>query len=96
MSSCLEHAKETHQIPLKDFPIATDNYRRIYRELIAFIQPMVMQSIERNDERGRRRYTRVHQPCLFYPTFEYEQTTQLFNWLQEKVEGLFVRINLSH
>lgn len=89
MSSCLEHAKETHQIPLKDFPAATDNYRRIYQELKSFIRPMTVQSIEQTDERARRRYTRVNQPCLFFPALEYEQTSQLFDWLQETGEGSF-------
>jgi piRNA pathway germ-plasm component len=89
MSSCLEHAKETHQIPLRNFSAATDNYRQIYRALTSFIRPMTTLSVECTNERDRRRSTRVNQPCLFFPGIEYEQTRQLFDWLQEKSEGAF-------
>ena len=90
MSSCLEHLKETHQIPVKDFTEATDNYRMIYHELKSFLLPTVMNksnNISNNDERTRRRYLRSNQPCIFFPAFEFEQTSKLFDWLQAKAEG---------
>jgi hypothetical protein len=42
MSACLEHSKEGHQIPLKDFAEATDNYKQIYRELKSFLLPTII------------------------------------------------------
>ncbi len=90
MSSCLEHLKETHQIPVKDFGEATDNYKMIYQELKSFLLPTIINqpnNISDNDDRIRRRYLRLTQPCIFFPAIEYEQTSKLFDWLQEKAEG---------
>ena len=90
MSSCLEHSKETHQIPLKDFAEATDNHRRVYQELKSFVLSTIVnqENDEDDDDRTRRRYLRSTQPCVFYPAIEYEQTSKLIDWLQEKAEGL--------
>ncbi len=88
MSSCLEHSKETHQIPLKDFAEATDNYKRIYQELKSFLLPTIVNQGNDQDDRTRRRYLRLSQPCVFFPAVEYEQTSKLIDWLQEKAEGL--------
>ncbi len=90
MSACLEHAKETHQIPLKDFAEATDNYKKIYQELKSFLIPTMINKtndISNSDDRTRRRYLRLIQPCVFFPALEYEQTSKLLDWLQEKAEG---------
>ncbi|CAF4980942.1 unnamed protein product, partial [Rotaria socialis] len=87
MSSCLEHTKETHQIPLKDFYEATDNYKQIYHELKSFVQTTINNASNNNDDRSRRRYLRSSQPCVFFPSLEYEQTSKLLDWLQEKAEG---------
>jgi hypothetical protein len=90
-SSCLEHAKETHQIPLKDFTEATDNYKRIYQELKSFLLSTIVNQgndVAKEDDRTRRRYLRSTQPCVFFPAIEYEQTSKLIDWLQEKAEGL--------
>jgi hypothetical protein len=91
MSACLEHSKEGHQIPLKDFAEATDNYKQIYRELKSFLLPTIINpanDIANKDDRIRRRYLRFIQPCVFFPALEYEQTSQLIDWFQEKAEGL--------
>lgn len=90
MSSCLEHSKETHQIPLKDFAEATNDYKKIYQELKAILFPSIMNRTNNtsdDDDRARRRYLRLIQPCVFFPALEYEQTCKLFDWLQEKAEG---------
>ncbi|CAF1115511.1 unnamed protein product [Rotaria sp. Silwood1] len=91
MSSCLEHLKETHQIPLKDFTEATDNYKEIYYELKSFLLLTAINKINNtsnNDDRARRRYLRSIQPCVFFPALEYEQTCGILDWLQEKAEGI--------
>jgi hypothetical protein len=90
MSSCLEHLKETHEIPLKDFAEATNNYKIIYQELKSFLFPTLINKSNHamdNDDRTRRRYLRLNQPCVFFPAVEYEQTKKLIDWLQEKAEG---------
>ncbi|CAF4645916.1 unnamed protein product, partial [Rotaria sp. Silwood2] len=95
MSSCLEHLKETHQIPLKDFTEATDNYQQIYYELKSFLLSTttnnktnhISNNDDDDDDRTRRRYLRLTQPCVFFPALEYEQTSTLLDWLQEKAEG---------
>ncbi|CAF0986380.1 unnamed protein product [Rotaria magnacalcarata] len=87
MSSCLEHTNETHQIPLKDFCEATDNYKQIYHELKSFVQTTINDASNHSDDRSRRRYLRSSQPCVFFPSLEYEQTSKLLDWLQEKAEG---------
>jgi hypothetical protein len=90
MSSCLEHLKETHEIPLKDFSEATDNYKKIYQELKSFLLPTIVKREDHtsnSDDRSRRRYLRLIQPCVFFPAFEYEQTSKLLDWLQGKAEG---------
>ena len=88
MSSCLEHAKETHEIPLKDFGEASNNYKVIFQELKSFVTTTMMnQLFGGEDERTRRRYFRMVKPCVFFPAVEHEQTSQLFDWLQEKSEG---------
>ena len=94
MSSCLEHSKETHQIPLKDLAEATDNYKRIYHELKSFLSTTRNESNypSNNDEIARRRYLRLMQPCIFIPSLEYAQTYQLINWLQEKAEGKLIKL----
>ncbi|CAF1298196.1 unnamed protein product [Rotaria sordida] len=91
MSSCLEHLKETHQIPLKNFSEATDNYEEIFYELKSFLLSTTINKINHisnNDDRTRRRYLRLTQPCVFFPSLEYEQTYTLLDWLQEKAEGI--------
>ncbi|CAF0817085.1 unnamed protein product [Adineta ricciae] len=88
MSSCLEHAKETHEIPLKDFGEASNNYKSIFRELKSFLTTTMMNQLSGGeDERTRRRYSRMVKPCVFSPAVEHEQTSKLFDWLQEKSEG---------
>lgn len=87
MSSCLENMKETHQIPLKDFSEATDNYTKIYHELKSFLLTPINPMMMNNDDRTRRRHLRSIQPCIFFPSLEYEQTSKLIDWLQEKAEG---------
>ena len=88
-SACLEHMKMTHEIPLKDFSEATDNYQMIYQQLISFLIPNVINEADHmtNDDRTHRRYRRLTQPCVFFPAAEYEQTSHLIDWLQEKAEG---------
>ena len=89
MSACLEHLKCTHEIPLKDFAEARDNYPMVYEELRSILFPNDMQSMDPvlTDDRARRRYLRSIQPCVFFPANEYEQTSRLLDWLQEKAEG---------
>jgi len=90
MSSCLEHSKETHQIPLKDFAEAINDYKKIYQELKLFLFPTIINKTDNSldtDDRTRRRYLRLIQPCVFFPALEYEQTSKLIDWLQEKAEG---------
>ena len=97
MSSCLEHLKETHQIPVNHFSEATDNYRMIYQELKSFLFPTIINKTNHssnNDDRSRRRYLRLIQPCIFFPAIEYEQTSKLLDWLQEKAEGS-IKLNQS-
>lgn len=90
MSACLEQSKTTHEIPLKDFAEATDNYHQIYHQLKSFLIPTVLNKTRdlSEDDRTRRRYLRLTQPCVFFPAVEYEQTSRILEWLQEKVEGL--------
>jgi hypothetical protein len=89
MSACLEHLKSTHEIPLKDFAEATDNYKMIYQQLKSILIPNVIDKTNHlsDDDRTRRRYLRLTQPCVFFPAVEYEQTSRLMDWLQEKAEG---------
>lgn len=89
MSACLEQSKTTHEIPLKDFAEATDNYHQIYHQLKSFLIPTVLNKTRdlSEDDRTRRRYLRLTQPCVFFPAVEYEQTSRILEWLQEKVEG---------
>lgn len=89
MSACLEHLKSTHEIPLKDFPEATDNYRQIYQQCKSILIPTTSQPTKdlSNDDRARRRHLRLTQPCVFFPAVEYEQISRLMDWLQEKAEG---------
>ncbi|UJR14842.1 hypothetical protein I4U23_001827 [Adineta vaga] len=95
MSSCLEQSKDTHEIPVKNFGEATNNYKLIYQELKSFLVPTITkqssQMLDNNDDdvddRTRRRYLRMTKPCIFFPAVEYEQTSKLFDWLQEKGEG---------
>jgi hypothetical protein len=89
MSACLEHLKSTHEIPLKDFAEATDNYKIIYQQLKSILIPTIVNKPNHlsDDDRTRRRYLRLIQPCVFFPAIEYEQTSRLFDWLQEKAEG---------
>lgn len=89
MSACLEHLKSTHEIPLKDFPEATDNYKQIYQHYKSMLIPTVNQPMKdsSNDDRAHRRNIRLTQPCVFFPSVEYEQTSRLMEWLQEKAEG---------
>ncbi|CAF1082957.1 unnamed protein product [Adineta steineri] len=90
MSSCLEHAKETHEIPIRDFCEATENYKLIYQELKSFLFPTIINQANNtldDDDRTRRRYLRLTRPCIFYPAIEYEQTIKIIDWLQEKAEG---------
>jgi hypothetical protein len=89
MSACLEHLKSTHEIPLKDFAEATDNYKMIYQQLKSILIPNVIDKKNHlsDDDRTRRRYLRLTQPCVFFPAVEYEQTSRLMDWLQEKAEG---------
>jgi hypothetical protein len=94
MSACLEHMKSTHEIPLKDFAEATDNYSMIYRQLKSILISNGMnQRDDRSmmDDRARRRHHRSSRPCVFFPAVEYEQTSRLFDWLQEKAEGQSTR-----
>ncbi|CAM4780937.1 unnamed protein product [Rotaria magnacalcarata] len=90
MSACLEHLKGTHEIPLKDFAEATDNYKMLYQQLKSILIPnaVTKPSNLSEDDRVRRRYLRSIQPCIFFPAVEYEQTSKLFDWLQEKAEGI--------
>ncbi|UJR31873.1 hypothetical protein I4U23_019347 [Adineta vaga] len=90
MSACLEHLKSTHEIPLKDFAEATDNYKLIYQQLKSILMPTTINKTTNvvDDDRTRRRYLRSTQPCVFFPAVEYEQTRRLFDWLQEKAEGV--------
>ncbi|CAF1570303.1 unnamed protein product [Rotaria sp. Silwood1] len=90
MSACLEHLKSTHEIPLKDFAEATDNYKIIYQQLKTFLISNITNKTNHlsNDDRIRRRYQRLNQPCVFFPSIEYEQTSRLMDWLQEKAEGV--------
>lgn len=94
MSACLEHLKDTHQIPLRDFAQATDHYSMIYEQIKSVIvrddQSIAVDSSE-NSDRERRRSQRYRQPCVFFPAVEYDQTTQLFDWLQTKAEGKVVQ-----
>lgn len=92
MSACLEHLKSTHEIPLKDFAEATDNYRLVYQLLKSILNPQVLNNTTNGneDDRTRRRYLRSAQPCVFFPAVEYEQTSRLLDWLQEKAEGTFL------
>lgn len=89
MSACLEHLKSTHEIPLKDFPEATDNYKQIYQQCKSILIPTVIDQVKdrSDDDRTRRRNLRLKQPCVFFPSVEYEQTSRLMDWLQEKAEG---------
>ncbi|CAF0877871.1 unnamed protein product [Adineta ricciae] len=90
MSACLEHLKSTHEIPLKDFAEATDNYKLIYQQLKSVLFPNGANKMTNpaDDDRARRRSLRSSQPCVFFPAVEYEQTSRLFDWLQEKAEGV--------
>ncbi|CAF0746824.1 unnamed protein product [Rotaria sordida] len=90
MSACLEHLKSTHEIPLKDFSEASDNYKMIYQQLKSFLIPNIINKTNQlsDDDRTRRRYQRLNQPCVFFPAIEYEQTNRLMDWLQEKAEGV--------
>jgi len=95
MSACLEHSKSTHEIPLKDFAEATDNYRGIFQEIKSILfgkyRGESMDDQDRMppaDDRIRRRDERRRRPCLFFPAVEFEQTNRLFDWLQEKAEGI--------
>ncbi len=75
---------------MKNFAEATNNYKQIYYELKSFLLPTIINkanNISNDDDRTRRRYLRLSQPCVFFPALEYEQTSQLFDWLQEKAEG---------
>jgi hypothetical protein len=89
MSACLEHLKSTHEIPLKDFAEATDNYKQIFQQFKSILIPTVINKTKNlsDDDRIRRRYLRLTQPCVFFPAVEYEQTSRLMDWLQEKAEG---------
>jgi hypothetical protein len=89
MSACLEHLKSTHEIPLKDFAEATDNYKQIYQQFKSMLLPTVVKKSKdlSADDRLRRRDVRLTQPCVFFPAVEYEQTSRLMDWLQEKAEG---------
>lgn len=89
MSACLEHLKSTHEIPLKDFAEATDNYKQIFQQLKSILIPTGTNKINHvaDDDRTRRRDLRLSQPCVFFPAVEYEQTSRLIDWLQEKAEG---------
>ncbi|CAF4118415.1 unnamed protein product [Rotaria sp. Silwood2] len=90
MSACLEHLKSTHEIPLKDFAEASDDYKTIYQQLKSFLIPNIINKTNQlsDDDRTRRRYQRLSQPCVFFPAVEYEQTSRLMDWLQEKAEGI--------
>ena len=90
MSACLEHLKCTHEIPLKDFAEARDNYPMVYEELRSILFPNDTPSMDplSTDDRARRRYLRSVQPCVFFPANEFEQTSRLLDWLQEKAEGV--------
>ncbi len=75
---------------MKNFAEATNNYKQIYYELKSFLLPTIINkanNISNDDDRTRRRYLRLIQPCVFFPALEYEQTSKLLDWLQEKVEG---------
>jgi hypothetical protein len=89
MSACLEHLKSTHEIPLKDFAEATDNYKQVYQQLKSMLIPTIINKTNHlsDDDRTRRRDIRLIQPCVFFPAVEYEQTSRLIDWLQEKAEG---------
>ena len=91
MSACLEHLKSTHEIPLKDFAAANDNYTVIYQQLksMLFSNPVSHSTTDTSvgDDRSCRRQRRLAQPCVFFPAVEYEQTSRLLDWLQEKAEG---------
>jgi hypothetical protein len=89
MSACLEHLKSTHEIPLKDFAEATDNYKQIFQQFKSILIPTVINKTKdlSDDDRIRRRYLRLTQPCVSFPAVEYEQTSRLMDWLQEKAEG---------
>lgn len=89
MSACLEHLKSTHEIPLKDFAEATDNYKLVYQQLKSVLFPNGVNKTTNpaDDDRARRRSLRSSQPCVFFPAVEYEQTSRLLDWLQEKAEG---------
>jgi hypothetical protein len=89
MSACLEHLKSTHEIPLKDFAEATDNYKQVYQQLKSILIPTIINKTNHlsDDDRTRRRDLRLTQPCVFFPAVEYEQTSRLIDWLQEKAEG---------
>ncbi|CAF0767180.1 unnamed protein product [Adineta steineri] len=90
MSACLEHLKSSHEIPLKDFAEATDNYKLIFQQLKSILIPTAINKTNNvlDDDRTRRRYHRLTQPCVFFPAVEYEQTSRLIDWLQEKAEGV--------
>ena len=81
--------KYTHEIPLKDFAEATDNYKMIYQQFKSMLASStnLKKSDTTDDDRTHRRYLRSTQPCLFFPANEYEQTSQLIDWLHEKAEG---------
>ena len=92
MSACLEHSKSTHEIPMKDFAEATENYRGVFHEIKSVLAAKYRDEAEESDpmtmdDRTRRRDERRRRPCLFFPSVEYEQTSRLFDWLQEKAEG---------
>lgn len=90
MSACLENIQETHQIPLKNFTEATVNYTKVYHELKSFVlstKNNLPFNNMNNDERTRRKHLRLTQPCVFFPSSEYEQTSRILDWLQEKAEG---------
>lgn len=91
MSACLEHLKSSHEIPLKDFAAANDNYAVIYQQLksMLFPTPVPHSTVDTSigDDRSHRRQRRLAQPCVFFPALEFEQTSRLLEWLQEKAEG---------
>ncbi len=72
------------------FAEATDNYQQIYQQIKSILIPTVgnkNNDVPVDDDRSRRRSLRLTQPCVFFPAVEYEQTSRLMDWLQEKAEG---------
>ena len=61
----------------------------IYQQMKSFLIPTVINQTNQisEDDRIRRRHHRLTQPCVFFPAVEYEQTSRLIDWLQEKAEG---------